>query len=430
MTKRHVRATLIALCVLGLVASATSTYVHYRLMHDASYTSFCDISEAVNCETVYRSAYGTVAGIPVALGGVIWFSLALLLTFVSEPSAPPARPSQARRAETADASESSVSGYLFALSTVALAVVLYLAYASFFVLKTMCILCVLTYVAVVGIFIVSGASSPARLGSLPRFAARDLRRLARYPVALVIAILYLAGAASAIAFFPRDAVSAAAAATPSSPSSTSASAAPAAPAPAAQLDQVAGFEQWLDMQPRVPLAVPSDGAKVVIVKFNDYQCPPCKQTFLQYKPILQKFENSHPGQVKFITKDFPLEPECNGGGGHTAACEAAAAVRMARAKGRAEALEDWLFDNQPAMSPELVKKGAREVAQVTDFDAQYPRVLEQVKADTAYGRQLGVNRTPTFFINGIKIEGGLLPNFFEAAIAHELKRAQGSASKP
>jgi uncharacterized membrane protein/protein-disulfide isomerase len=429
MTKRHVRATLIVLCVLGLVASAISTYVHYRLMHDASYTSFCDISEAVNCETVYRSAYGTIAGVPVALGGIIWFGLALLLTFVSEPSAPPGRPSKGRRPETADISESSVTGYLFALSTVALAVVLYLGYASFFVLKTVCVLCVLTYVAVIGVFIVSGASSPARLGSLPRFAARDLRRLARYPVALVVAILYLAGAASAIAFFPRDAVSAAAAATPSS---TSASGTPAAPAPApeAQLDQLAGFEQWLDMQPRVPLAVANDGAKVVIVKFNDYQCPPCKNTFMQYKPILKKFEASNPGQVKFITKDFPLEPECNGGGGHAAACEAAAAVRMARVKGRAEALEDWLFDNQPAMSPELVRKGAREVGQVADFDAQYPRVLEQVKADTAYGRQLGVNRTPTFFINGIKIEGGLLPHFFEAAIAHELKRAQGSASKP
>ena len=427
MTKRHVRATLIALCVLGLIASATSTYVHYRLMHDASYTSFCDISEAVNCETVYRSAYGTLAGIPVALGGVIWFSLALLLTFVSEPSAPPAKPSKTRPPEAADASESSVSGYLFALSTVALAVVLYLAYASFFVLKTMCILCVLAYVAVIGIFIVSGASSPARLGSLPRVAARDLRRLVGYPVALIIAILYLAGAASAIAFFPRDAVSVAAAVTPSS---TSASAAPAAPAPEAQLDQLAGFEQWLDMQPRVPLAVAAEGAKVVIVKFNDYQCPPCKQTFMQYKPILQKFEASNPGQVKLITKDFPLEPECNGGGGHSAACEAAAAVRMARVKGRAEALEDWLFDNQPAMSPELVRKGAREVGQVADFDAQYPRVLEQVKADTAFGRQLGVNRTPTFFINGVKIEGGLLPSFFEAAIAHELKRAQVSASKP
>lgn len=428
MTKRHVRGTLIALCVLGLAASATSTYVHYRLMHDASYTSFCDISDAVNCETVYRSAYGTLAGIPVALGGVIWFSLALLLTFVSEPSSSAVRPQKGgRHAESADASESPVSGYLFALSTVAMAVVLYLAYASFFVLKTMCILCVLTYVAVVGIFIVSGASSPARLGSLPRFAARDLRRLARYPVALIIAILYLAGAASAIAFFPRDAVSAAAATTPST---TSASAAAGAPAPDAQLDQLAGFEQWLDMQPRVPLAVASDGAKVVIVKFNDYQCPPCKQTFMQYKPILDKYQASHPGQVKFITKDFPLESECNGGGGHAAACEAAAAVRMARVKGRAEALEDWLFDNQPAMSPELVRKGVREVGQVADFDAQYPRVLEQVKSDTAYGRQLGVNRTPTFFINGVKIEGGLVPHFFDAAIAHELKRAQASASKP
>jgi len=439
MTKRHVRATLIALCVLGLAASATSTYVHYRLMHDASYTSFCDISEAVNCETVYRSAYGTAGGIPVALGGVIWFSLALLLTFVSEGtqnSEPgtlrgteklpaPGRSSRQRHPQPAEASESSVSGYLFAMSTIALAVVLYLAYASFFVLKTVCILCVLTYVAVIGIFIVSGASSPAQLGSLPRFAARDLRRLARYPVALIIAILYLAGAASAIAFFPRDAVSAAAAATPAS---TSAASVPAAPEP--QLDQLAGFEQWLDMQPRVPLTVPSDGAKVVIVKFNDYQCPPCKQTFLQYKPILQKYQNSHPGQVKFITKDFPLEPECNSGGGHAAACEAAAAVRMARAKGRAEALEDWLFDNQPAMSPELVRKGAREVGQVTDFDAQYPRVLGEVKADAAYGRQLGVNRTPTFFINGIKIEGGLLPHFFDTAIAHELKRAQASATKP
>src|SRR3989442_12695290 len=214
MTKRHVRATLIALCVLGLVASATSTYVHYRLMHDASYTSFCDISEAVNCETVYRSAYGTVAGIPVALGGVIWFSLALLLTFVAEPSAPPARPSKARRAETADASESSVSGYLFALSTVALAIVLYLAYASFFVLKTVCILCVLTYVAVIGIFIVSGASSPARLGAVPGFSARDLRRLVGYPVGLILAIFFLAGPGSAIAFFPPEAVSGGAARAP------------------------------------------------------------------------------------------------------------------------------------------------------------------------------------------------------------------------
>ena len=45
-------------------------------------------------------------------------------------------------------------------------------------------------------------------------------------------------------------------------------------------------------QPRVPLPVANDGAKVVIVKFNDYMCPPCKQTFLEYKPILARWQAS------------------------------------------------------------------------------------------------------------------------------------------
>jgi protein-disulfide isomerase len=194
--------------------------------------------------------------------------------------------------------------------------------------------------------------------------------------------------------------------------------------PALQNDRRVEFEKWMDSQPRVPLAVPTDGARVIIVKFNDYQCPPCRQTFTEYKPILAKYQASHPGQVKFVSKDFPLEAECNTGGQHVASCEAAAAVRMARAKGRAEALEDWLFDNQPAMTAALVRQGLSQVAGVSDFDAQYPRVLEQVRADVALGRQLGVNRTPTFFINGIRVEGGLLPQFFDTAIAHELKRAQ------
>jgi uncharacterized membrane protein len=419
MTRRNVRAVLIALCLLGLAASGTSAYVHYQLIHDASYTSFCDISASVNCETVYRSAYGSVAGVPVAVLGLLWFAFALLLIlFVSDSKEAPLHAKHGKAAEPPPA-ESIVAGYLFPLSTIALAVVLYLAYASFVVLKTICILCVATYVAVIGIFIVAGSSNPAGLTSLPGAAARDLRRLIRHPVAVTLAVLFLAGAASLIAFFPRDG-------------------APASNAPAARgevpppppADQTAQFEQWMDAQPRAALVEPNDGAKVVILKFNDYQCPPCRQTYLEYKPILEKYAQSHPGQVKFVTKDFPLESECNTGGVHSAACEAAAAVRMARLKGKAEALEEWLLDNQPAMSPALVRQGVSQVGGVADFDAQYPRFLDQVRADVALGRSLGVNRTPTFFINGVKIEGGLRPQFFDVAIAHELKRAGVGAEKP
>jgi uncharacterized membrane protein/protein-disulfide isomerase len=424
MTTRRLRAPLIALCLLGLGASASSAYVHYRMLRDPSYTSFCDVNATINCESVYRSAYGSIAGVPVAVLGVLFFALALLLTFVSDVASERERVVRPKgRAVVTPPPEPDVTTsatYLFLLSTVGLSVVLYLGYASFFIVKAVCILCVLTYVAVIGIFMLSGAASAARLQAVPSMIGRDLRRLVANPVALTIGILYVAGAASAIAFFPRET-------TLSAPAiGEPAAGAPLAPPPAAQL---AEFEAWMAAQPRLPIAEPTDGAKVVILKFNDYQCPPCRQTYNEYKPIIAKYQAQHPGEVKYVTKDFPLEPECNSGGPHVAGCEAAAAVRMARLKGKADALEAWLFDNQPAITPDLVRRGAREVGGIADFDVQYSRVLEQVRADVALGRQLGVGSTPTFFVNGVKIVGGLRPQFFDAAIAYELKRGGSAAEK-
>jgi protein-disulfide isomerase len=100
---------------------------------------------------------------------------------------------------------------------------------------------------------------------------------------------------------------------------------------------------------------------------------------------------------------------------------------MAKAKGKGAEMEEYLFANQQQMTPTWVKDAARQVAQVTDFDAQYSKVLEQVKADAALGRQLNVQATPTFFINGIKINATLRPIYFDAAIAHELKKASGQS---
>jgi protein-disulfide isomerase len=223
-----------------------------------------------------------------------------------------------------------------------------------------------------------------------------------------------------VAFFPNSAPS-------TGEASTATAAAEAASTPQVETlsaDETAQFEQWLAAQPRTPIDVPADGAKVVVVKFNDYQCPACRQTYIAYKSLKEKWEKQSNGQVRFISVDYPLESECNTGGIHGAACEAAVAVRLARTKNRAEAMEEWLFDRQPQMTRDLVEEGLREVAQVTDFDEQYPKVLEQVRADAQKGQQLQITGTPTFYINGIKIGGGLRPSYFDAAIAYELKRAQ------
>lgn len=416
MTRRS-SLTLLFFCLLGLVAASGSAYVHYRLLRDPGYTSFCDINTTWSCATVYESRFGAFLGIPVAVGGVLWFAAATLLGLaayrLAGRQAPVVRGKKGAAAPKAETP--AVPSYLFAWSVIGLSFVLYLGYASFFILKTFCVLCLTTYVGVIGIFVVSGTASDVDMRSLSSRLFRDLRALVKSPVALTVSLLYLAGAASLVAFFPRQA---------STPLSSGVAATAAPPAALAQAQQ-SEFERWYTAQPRMPIAVANDGAKVVVIKFNDYQCPPCRQTFMEYKPVLAKWQAAYPGMVKFEIRDYPLDPECNAnapGGQHLASCEAAVAVRLAREKGKGAELEAWLYDNQPAMTPALVRQGVRDVGKVADFDARYATTLERVKGDIALGVQLGVKGTPTFFVNGVRIPG-LKAEFFDAAIAYELKQA-------
>lgn len=388
------RNLLLVFAALGLAASTASAYVHYRLLTEPGYASVCDVSDTVSCSDAYLSRYGSFWGVPVALGGIFYFALILLMTTVG-----------GRRSSAA---RENMPGYMFALSTVALAFVLYLAWASFFQLKAICLLCVTTYVAVVAIFIISGGATAFPMTTLPRRAIRDAGALARSPGALLIMGLFIGAASLLVSIFPDEAES-----------STQAVAAPQYP-PLTDA-QRADFERWWDVQPKIDVPIDPEGAKVVVVKFNDFQCPPCRLTYNEYKSILEKYTKT--GQVKYVLKHFPLEPECNpkADAGHTAACEAAAAYVMAQSKGTADKLEAWLFAYQPTLTPSSVREAARTVAGITDFDAQYQRALVQVRADAAIGSTLEVRSTPTFFINGRK-PGIVTGQAFEAAIELELKR--------
>jgi uncharacterized membrane protein/protein-disulfide isomerase len=394
---------LTAFAGLGLAAAAWSTWVHYQILNSPTYESFCDVNSTLNCTAAYTSRFGAIGGVPVALFGLLFFAGVLGVIALCSPS------------KTAAA---NLPGYVFAASTIGLSVVLYLAYASYFILGVVCLLCGGTYVAVIGLFLISGAATNVPLMSLPMRILDDLKLLVRTPRALTATVVFIAAAAAAIVVFPEQRVTAAA-------DHVETEQGPAAPAASSQ--QIQQLEQWLSIQPRVTVMAPSDGAAVVILKFNDYQCPGCGQTYRDYKPVLAKWAKQAPGKVKFITKDYPLERQCNAfvpQDLHLGACEAAVAVRLAREKGKAEAMEEWLYANQPAMNPDTVKKAAATVGGVTDFDARFAGTLELVKADVAQGGQLKIGGTPSFFMNGMPLPG-LRGEFFDAAIAWELRRVSG-----
>jgi protein-disulfide isomerase/uncharacterized membrane protein len=400
------RPTLLLVCtLLGLAAASAATWVHAELIRHPDLSSVCDVSATVNCTQAYSSPYGKLAGMPVAVLGVLFFSGLLLLQL------------SARLLRVPDPAH--VGAYVFLLSLPGVGFAAYLAIASWFVLHVVCLLCVTIDLATLGVCVMGALMTRFPFASLPGRLARDLKGLLARPAAITLGVGFVAAAIALLTLFPRAAAEPVFASEGEAPTFV-------APPPAEEaLPQASQLDDYLNTAPRRMIPVEAAGAAVVVVKFNDYQCPPCGNTFQAYKPLKAKWDKEAPGKVKFVTKDFPLEGECNASipqGPHPIACEAAAAVRMARKTGKAEALEDWLFANQPTLTLEGLKQAVRDIGGVADFDAQYPKVLADVKTDTSLGGFLGVRSTPTFFVNGIQMPDNRVP-VMDAAIEHELRKA-------
>jgi uncharacterized membrane protein len=392
------RKLLVAFALLGLGASSAATWVHYHLIVNPDYSSFCDINATISCKQAYLSRYGSVGGVPVALGGVIFFAWVLLMVWASR--------GKSRVGDSAPA-------YIFAGSTLALAVVLYLAYASFFILKEVCPLCVTTYVAVIGTFVISGGASSVAMSKLPRRALSDARILVSTPLALAIAIVFVAASSWGMSAFPREENG-----RPAQPQQL----------PAVSADQRSQLEQWWDMQPTLPnFPFDNGGAKVLIVEFADFQCPHCREQYFALQPIIDEYVAAHPGEIKFLFKTYPLNSNCNPSVpsvNFVASCDASVAYLEAKPKGTADKLKDWFFTHQEELSPTTVRRAAVDVGKVTDFDANYAKSIQEIKTDASLGAALGVNSTPSFFINGKRLPGGgIAPQYFGPLLDAELKKA-------
>jgi uncharacterized membrane protein len=395
------RIAIIAFAALALGLSLYAVYVSYMLTTDPGYAPLCDISETVSCQQVFQSTYARVGGIPIAVGGAIWAGLVLLLAALGLNL-----PNKERSAR--------VAGHIFILATVGLAAVFYFAYASFVVLKQACPVCIGMYVGVIGVFLVS-ATAAGSLSAAVSNLGRDVAVLRRDQAAVTAGVLWLALSVMLVVLFPREQDVVVAASGEPAP----------APIEALSPEQLTEWKKWLDEQPRVNDAITAPEAKVLLVKFNDYQCPTCRQTWALYKDVIERYEQSHPGAFKYESRDFPLEAECGAGGSHGAACELAVAVRLADAKGKKKEAEAAPFAIQSfQMTRADVTRTLEQVAQVTpaEFDAQYPKLLEAVRADAQLGQKLGVNGTPSFFLNGMRV-GIIRASYLDAAIAHLLEKA-------
>ncbi len=135
-------------------------------------------------------------------------------------------------------------------------------------------------------------------------------------------------------------------------------------------------------------------ASVTVVEFTDYQCPNCAAA----QPTLERLIAEYGDRVRFVVRDFPLTQ-------HADAEKAAEAAEAAREQGKYWDFTAILFRNQSSLKPEQLKQYARVLGlDPAKFDAALDsgRFADKVQRDLNDGERVGVNGTPTFFINGLR----------------------------
>lgn len=140
----------------------------------------------------------------------------------------------------------------------------------------------------------------------------------------------------------------------------------------------------------------ANDAKVILVEFSDFQCPACKL----YKPAVDEIVQKYQDKVLFGYRHFPLPQHEYG------ESEAIAAV-AAEEQGKFWEMYTYLFAHQETITKDTPTEGAKEIGlDMTKFerDIVSDAIKERVYKDKLDGNRLGVNSTPTFFLNGKRLQ--------------------------
>ena len=149
------------------------------------------------------------------------------------------------------------------------------------------------------------------------------------------------------------------------------------------------------------LGEPGSG-NAVLVEFLDFECEACGAAY----PFIESLRERYDGQVTFVARYFPIPS-------HKNALNAALAAEAAAQQGKFEQMYAKLFDTQAEWGEQqqsnapLFRSFAEEIGldlEQFDRDVADPATRERVLADQADGTALGVQGTPTFFLNGEKLE--------------------------
>jgi protein-disulfide isomerase/uncharacterized membrane protein len=380
---------IIVLAAIGVAVSLSIDIVHARLVADHNYASFCNVSSTVNCDVVLTSRYSELFGVPLSRWALLFYGTVIALGIAI------ARVERATTRET-------LGKVVLILQVWGLLFAAYLAVIALAVLHTVCLMCSALYVLSVALFAAAWWLNSALRVVGRRQRAESARRDRVVWIGSLAAVSLVIAVGGWEAFGHRG----------------------------QHTEIPADFHEWFFKQPvvRMPVddshSIGSPDAPVTVVEFSDFECGHC----LAFHNSLEDALRNRRHDVRLVFRHFPLDSSCNpkvASHLHQQACLAATAAECAGEQGKFWEYHNILFANQQALQREFLIAYAQRLGLDTTRFASClggNEARARVERDAREGAQLGIDSTPTWFINGRMIKGALDAD--QVADAIVLARAQ------
>jgi uncharacterized membrane protein/protein-disulfide isomerase len=363
--------------LLTIISLLAAMGVHLYLIQQHILTKYtmgeasplCNINAFLNCGSSIASSYSEFLGTPLSLFAIATQILILVFyvkTFLSES------PQEHKRNVSLAL---SLATFSFAASIVMVAI-------SLIVLKSLCPFCTVAYV--LSIITVFGIWKTAGKDKIPDFMA-ILKPLALSGL-LIVAVGWASGKVFLRKYKHPD------------------------------FDQITKLqiEKWVsETEKTVALVAPQkfgpDSAKMKIIEFADFLCPHCKFAYAK----LHTFAKAN-GDVQLIFQTWPLDGCAPIGDALGRRCELAKISYCANQQGLGDEAQGYIFAMQEILSglPDL-KPEIQVMSQKLSLNHENmlsclanPQTLADVKAQVELGKTLGIEGTPTIFINNKLFPGG------------------------
>ena len=399
--KNALRAVL-ALSVVGWINALYILWHRQGLIaHGALERSFCNINATFNCDAIALSKYSTLLGVPNAALGMVFYALltvgAIWTYFLLQ--------------DGEDEKAAKASGLVQLTAFVALFPTVGLGMLSSFELHTYCLMCLFSYLINILLYTVAHLARKSCLeNSKEKPALFAGLSVISSPLMIVSAIVV--GLNLLAPALVNSAVGGDGSTLDDNTINLVLQSHQTSPAKTLSTENAPSYGA---IDPKSP-------AKVTIVEFSDMQCPYCAISAKTLPSIIRNYEKD----VRVVYKNYPLDRSCNASmqnEGHRLSCLAAKSGWCVFVKKGNDAFFEYkitVFENQPKLTPEMIKEFAVTKGGVSKEELEScladPQTHQAIVDQVSEGNAVGVNATPTLFVNGRKLETGANPKILKALL--------------